>query len=185
MGNYTDLVNRLSRTPESDECYTPEDQVLPLLPYLNQNKTYYEATSGISSQIVNGFKKYNYKIEPSNGKDFFECETSDVYDGVITNPPYSLKDKFIEHCYNLKKPFALFLPVASFQGGKRGKMFMEYGMSALLYNNRVDFTGKGSPPFGNAWFMWGILPPNTIHWVDNPKRDEKMTLENVKKYFNN
>ena len=48
--------------------------------------------------------------------DFFDCASDDVYDGVITNPPYSLKDKFIEHCYELDKPFALLLPVTAIQG---------------------------------------------------------------------
>ena len=38
----------------------------------------------------------------------------------------------------------------SFQGGRRGQMFMEHGMSCLVYNYRVDFTGGGSPPFGNV-----------------------------------
>ena len=45
---------------------------------------------------------------------------------------------------------------------------MEHGMSTLVYNNRVDFTGGGSPHFGVAWFIHGFLPPNTIYWVDNP-----------------
>ena len=154
-----------------DECYTPCDQVLPLLEYLDKNKTYYEATSGFSSQIVDGFKKYEYNIMPSGDKDFFDCSVDDIQDGIVTNPPYSIKDKFIKHCYELGKPFALFLPVASMQGGKRGQMFMEYGMSCLVYKYRVDFTGGGSPPFGNAWFMhgWETMPPNTIRWVNNPK----------------
>ena len=176
--SYTELVSGLGRNAESDECYTPVDQVLPLLPYLDQTKTYYEATSGVSSNIVDGFTKYGYNIVGSGGRDFFETVADDVYDGIITNPPYSLKDKFLRHCYDLGKPFALLLPVASFQGGRRGKMFMEYGMSALVYNHRVDFTGKGNPTFGNAWFMWGFdsMPPNTIHWVDNPKIGEKISV---------
>ena len=86
-----------------------------------------------SGLIVEGFTKFGYNIEPSNGKDFFECVPRDVHDGVITNPPYSIKDKFIRHCYDLGKPFALFLPVASFQGAGRGKMFMEYGMSCTSF----------------------------------------------------
>ena len=166
------VVKNLSRNAASDECYTPCDQVLPILDYLDKDKTYYEATSGISSQIVDGFNKYDYNIVPSNNKDFFSCSPDDICDGIITNPPYSIKDNFIEHCYALGKPFALFLPVASFQGGRRGQMFMDYGMSALVYNYRVDFTGGGSPPFGNAWFMWGFdtMPVNTIKWVNNPKQ---------------
>ena len=167
------LVQQLGRNAESDECYTPSDQILPLLKYLDKSKTYYEATSGISSQVIDGFKNNNYNIIGSQGKDFLECTVEDIFDGVITNPPYSKKDKFIEHCYNLGKPFALFLPVASFQGGKRGQMFMDYGMSALVYNNRVDFTGGGAPHFGNAWFMWGLMPANTIQWVNNAKFNKR------------
>ncbi len=176
---YTDLLKKRNHAGGksvnyslSDECYTPSDQVLPLLEYLDKDKTYYEPTSGKSSLIVDGFDNNGYKIVPSDGKDFFDCGTDDVYDGIITNPPYSIKDKFIEHCYALGKPFALLLPVTSFQGGKRGRMFIEHGMSTLVYNNRVDFTGSGNPTFGNAWFMWGIIPPNTIYWVDNPKNGQ-------------
>lgn len=178
---YTELVSSLGRNAASDECYTPADQVLPLLTYLNKDMTYYEATSGISNNIVEGFTKYGYNIVGSGGRDFFTCTADDVYDAVITNPPYSIKDKFFRHCFDLGKPFALLLPVASFQGAGRGKMFMEYGMSALVYNNRVDFTGKGNPTFGNAWFMWGFdtMPLNTIHWVDNPKIGEKIEVKEI------
>ena len=51
------VLKNLSRY---DECYTPKDQVLPLLEYLDKDKTYYEATSGISSQIVDGFNTVSY-----------------------------------------------------------------------------------------------------------------------------
>lgn len=164
-----DSLKNIGRNSESDECYTPVNQVSPLLEFLDKDKTYYEATSGISSNILDGFNHSGYSMVGSDGRDFFDCGSDDVYDGIVTNPPYSIKDKFIEHCYKLEKPFALLLPVASFQGGKRGRMFMEHGMSALVYNNRIDFTGKGSPHFGVAWFIHGFLPPNTIYWVDNPK----------------
>jgi hypothetical protein len=164
-----DALKMIGRNAASDECYTPVKQVAPLLEYLSKDKTYYEATSGKSSAILQGFQESGYSIKGSDGKDFFDCTSDDVYDGIVTNPPYSIKDKFIEHCYKLEKPFALLLPVAAFQGGKRGGMFMKYGMSALVYNNRIDFTGKGSPHFGVAWFIHGYLPPNTILWVDNPK----------------
>ena len=44
---------------------------------------------------------------------------------------------------------------------------MKHGMSALVYNRRVDFTGKKAPTFGVAWFIHGFMPPNQIYWVDN------------------
>ena len=166
--SYTDLINRRATNEASDECYTPADQVLPLLKYLNKDMTYYEATSGKSSNILEGFHKHGFNMVGSGDTDFLDCTASDIYDGIITNPPYSKKDQFLEHCYALDKPFALLLPVTSFQGARRGKMFMDKGMSALVYNYRIDFTGKGSPTFGNACFIWGFMPPNQIHWVDNP-----------------
>jgi hypothetical protein len=166
------LVRRLGRNEESDECFTPANQISPLFNYLDKTKIYYEATSGKSSLILDAFNASKYNIIGSNGVDFFNTTSDDVYDGIITNPPYSKKDDFIEHCYKLGKPFALFLPVAAFQGKRRGNLFMKYGMSALVYNNRVDFTGKGQPHFGNAWFMWGFMPANTIHWVNNPQKEK-------------
>jgi len=162
-----EALKQVGRNAESDECYTPISQVAPLLQYLDKDKTYYEATSGISSNILTGFHGAGYNMVGSAGRDFFDCTRDDVFDGVITNPPYSIKDKFIEHCYKLEKPFALLLPVAAFQGKKRGHMFMKHGMSALVYNNRVDFTGSKNPHFGVAWFIHGFLPPNTIYWIDN------------------
>ena len=166
--SYVDLVGRLCRTSDGDECYTPSNQVSPLLPFIDKSKTWYEPTSGKSSQMLDGFTELGVDIRPSFDKDFFECGPEDIYDGVISNPPYSLKDKFIEHCYNLGKPFALLLPVAAFQGVKRGKLFRELGISALVYNNRVDFTGKGSPPFGVAWFMGnGMTEPGRLYFTEH------------------
>ena len=70
---------------------------------------------------------------PSGDKDFFTCSPEDVYDGIITNPPENTKDKFIEHCYSLKNLLHYFCSELSFQGGRRGQMFMEHGMSCLVY----------------------------------------------------
>jgi hypothetical protein len=37
-------------------------------------------------------------------------------------------------------------------------MFNEYGIEILTLNKRIDFTGKGSPHFGVAWFCHDVLP---------------------------
>ena len=69
--SYTELIKRRATNEESDECYTPNDQVFPLLKYLDKDSTYYEATSGKSSNILSGFRKHGYNIVSSDDRDFF------------------------------------------------------------------------------------------------------------------
>ena len=154
------LINSC-KTSDGDECYTPNYALEVLLPYLDKNKTYYEATSNISSNILNFAKENKFNFIGSNGKDFLNDELPD-FDAIITNPPYSIKDKFIKKCYDLNKPFALLLPVTAIQGKFRGKLFNDNGIELLVLNSRVDFTGKGAPHFGVAWFCKNILPSNLI-----------------------
>ena len=156
------MLHKTSNNSLSDECYTPKDAVLPLLRELNKKNVYYDCTSGISSSLVDCFNKNGYKCLLSEDRDFLTDDIPKGVDVIITNPPYSKKDKFIERCYQLKKPFALLLPVSSLQGIKRGKMFSENGIELLVLKKRIDFTGKGSPHFGVAWFCKGILKQKII-----------------------
>jgi len=154
------------KTSKGDECYTPEIAIKPLLKYLDKDKIYYDCTSSKSLNIVKTFLKYSYTCLPSKDKDFLKDDIPEKIDVIITNPPYSLKDKFIERCYQLNKPFALLLPVTALQGQKRGILFAKYGIELLVLNKRIDFTGKGSPHFGVAWFCFNILPQSLIFEKD-------------------
>ena len=154
-------LTKSCKTTKGDERYTPSYAVEPLLPYLKKYKVIYEATSGISSQIVDYLIKKGYKVISSQGKDFLKDELPE-FDLIVTNPPYSKKDAFIKKCYELNKPFALLMPITTLQGNRRGQWFMENGVELLILNQRVDFTGKGSPHFGVAWFCRELLPNNLI-----------------------
>ena len=162
------MLHKTSNNSLSDECYTPEAAILPLLNELPKEKIYYDCTSNISSNIVDCLNANGYKCFSSQDRNFLtDGLTTTLFssipniDVIITNPPYSKKDKFIEKCYKLKKPFALLLPITSLQGIKRGKMFSDNGIELLVLKKRIDCTGKGSPHFGVAWFCKDILN-NTI-----------------------
>ena len=151
-----------------DECYTPSYALDALLEFLPKDKIIYECTSGISSNIVNHLIDKEYNCLSSGKTDFLKDELPE-FDLIVTNPPYSKKDKFIEKCYELNKPFALLLPIATLQGNKRGQWFMKKGIEVLVLNQRVDFTGKGSPHFGVAWFCHNLLPTQLM--FKNIERD--------------
>lgn len=156
-----EMLSKTSNNAQSDECYTPNIAIAPLMKYLDKSLKWYEPTAGISKSIVKYLRGNGFDIQSNFDNDFLNSDYKD-YDAIITNPPYSIKDKFIEKCFNINKPFALLLPVSALQGKKRGKMFHRYGIELLVLNNRVDFTGKGSPHFGVAWFCHNILKEKLV-----------------------
>lgn len=109
-----------------DELYTPIEAVEMILKYIPKNvETIWECTAIENSKITkilndNGYKVITSHIE--NDKDFLKYEP-EYYDIIITNPPYSLKDKFLERAFSLNKPFMFLLPLTTLEGFKRGKMF--------------------------------------------------------------
>ena len=168
MTNYTDHLNRLSQSEEAQEIYTPPSSMEALVPFLDKDTRYYDPTSNTSTNIVDGLNTLGYDCSRSTGRDFFDMKDAEGYGALVLNPPYNNKDNFLRHCYDLGVPFAMLLPVAAFQGQKRGKMFMEHGISVLVYNKRLDFTGGGAPEFGNGWFMHNMRGGNgKLYFTDH------------------
>ena len=52
---------------------------------------------------------------------------------IITNPPFSIKEKFLARCYQLGKPFALLMPITTFDSRERRKLFHRHGMARSGY----------------------------------------------------
>ena len=107
-----------------------------------------------------------YKVIRSHideGKDFFEYEP-DHWDIMISNPPFSKKDKVLERAFSFNKPFALLLPANSIQGKARFKIFQN-DIQMLCFDSRIGFHINGdmknftkSPSFGSAYFCRDFLP---------------------------
>jgi len=155
------------KNPKNDELYTPEYAIKPLLKYLDKfkGKTIWECTDFGSSNITKVLKENGFKVISTHikdGKNFFDYEPEE-YDLIITNPPYSLKDNFLQRAYELNKPFCFLLPLTSLEGIKRGEMFRQYGIEVLVLDKRVNFMKeKKSCWFNTSWFCWNVLPKRLI-----------------------
>ena len=160
--------------PKYDELYTPEYAVEPLLKYLPKNITIWECTDYGSSSIASVLRGGGYKVISTKKEDFdfLEDKADFDFDVIITNPPYSLKDKFIEKCYEYKKPFALLLPITSLEGVKRGEMFKENGVELIVLDKRVDFLEKKGNWFNTSWFCWKLLNKE-LNFEKLDKEDKK------------
>lgn len=122
------------------------------------------------SAFYQEFKQNGYNVIRSHideGKDFFFYEPDD-YDIIVSNPPFSIKDKILERLYELNKPFAILLPMNSLQGISRYKYF-KHGIQMLAFDQRIGFHNQNSmdvpiegSPFATAYFCKDILPKDLI-----------------------
>lgn len=123
----------------SDEVYTPAYAVKPILKYIKPNSTIWcpfdtEDSEYVKEMVAAGHKVIYSHID--NGYNFFEYEPGD-YDVIISNPPFSIKDDILHRLTELKKPYAMLLPLPTLQGQKRFDDLK--GTQALIFDKRIDF----------------------------------------------
>jgi len=59
------------------------------------------------------------------------------YDCIISNPPFSKKDKVLQRLTELNKPYAVLLPLPSLQGQSRFPYLQD--CQALIFDKRINF----------------------------------------------
>jgi hypothetical protein len=160
------LLNAKIKSTNNDELYTPDYAIIPILKYLDKNKIYWECTDYGSSNITKVLKQNGFKVISTNIKDldFLLHEPRFKYDVVITNPPYSLKDEFLERAYETKKDFIYLLPLTALEGVKRN-YYRKYGVQVIVFDKRINFIGvqnKKSNWFNTSWFSNNQFPKDLI-----------------------
>ena len=154
----------------SDEVYTPDYAVKPILKYLKPNSTIWCPFDTEDSEYVKIFKEAGYKVIYShidNGQNFFEFEPKEDYDVIISNPPFSIKDDILRRLNELDKPYAMLMPLPALQGQKRFKYLK--GSQALIFDKRINYyttperneIQKGVS-FGSFYLCRNFLPKDLI-----------------------
>lgn len=159
------------RTAGGDEVLTPFYAVEPLLKYITKDKVIWCPFDEDWSAFYQIFLENGYKVIRSSiadGQDFFFYEPNEHYDVIISNPPFSKKDKVLQRLYELNKPFAILLPMNSLQGKSRYKFFVK-GIQLLAFDARVDYhthfnfeTFTKGNHFASAYFCRDVLPKDLI-----------------------
>ena len=129
---------------ESDETYTPDYAVKPILKYIDKgNKSQYTIWCPFDkedSEYVKLISEAGHKVIFSHiddGKNFFYYEPEEPYDYIISNPPFSIKDDVLKRLYELNKPYAILLPLPALQGQKRFEYLKD--TQALIFDKRINF----------------------------------------------
>ena len=114
--------------------------------------------------------------------NFLDWQTDEVFDGVITNPPFMLAEQFIRKSLSLIKEHGeaiFFLKIQFLEGEKRRKLFEELPprwiyvntkrVPTWAENQKVDpQTGKPwATTMCSAWYIWekGWYGEPTIRWI--------------------
>jgi hypothetical protein len=144
-------LNGITKNVYSDEWYTSQDTVdiaiklldpkpdsLILCPYDSKNSLFVKTLEAMEHTVI-------YGIDDFIDGDFRLC------DYIITNPPFSIKDKVIKKVYEYGLKAVLIMPIDALGGVKRHEMYKEYGYPSVYVPSRrityYDETGalrKGS-----------------------------------------
>ena len=115
-------------------------------------------------------------------QDFLTWETDRKFEGIITNPPFSLAQEFIEKGMELLTDdgqMAMFLKIQFLEGAKRKEFFEKYPPKYIyVFRNRMATWNNGNevdPNTGkrwattmcHAWFVWekGSKTEPVIRWL--------------------
>lgn len=114
-------------------------------------------------------------------RDFLTLNTNKKFDGIITNPPFSLAQEFIEKGMELLTDdgqIAMFLKIQFLEGAKRKEFYEKYPPKYIyVFRNRMATWNNGNEldPNGkrwattmcHAWFIWekGSTSEPVIRWL--------------------
>ena len=163
-------IGYLTSDIEDNELFSPYYIVDHIIKYLPKDKIIWCPFDDEWSAFYQRLKEKGFNVVRScliEGQNFFEYEP-EKWDIIVSNPPFSVKDKVLERLYSFNKPFAILLPLNSLQGKTRYKYFKD-GIQILSFDARVsyhdrehmDSVVKGSP-FATAYFCRDLLPKDLI-----------------------
>lgn len=150
-----------------DEYYTPDYIVEIIVPYLKNKgfKTIWCPCDLETSEYVkvlrnNGFTVYNTHIDL--GQDFLTYKPDFEFDAIVTNPPFSIKNKIIEKCISYNKPWALLLSATCIQSASLIRLLSQQDIKFYLFDKRISYNGD-RPPFPSWYFTHDILDTNEFY----------------------
>tara|TARA_R110000824_G_scaffold141620_3_gene308351 strand:- start:467 stop:979 length:513 start_codon:yes stop_codon:yes gene_type:complete len=137
---------------KDDDYETTEKILKDLIPYLEPNKIIYDPFF-CEGFIKEEWNKLSY-ICINNKVDAFEKVDFD-FDYLITNPPFSCKQKVLDLCLSYDKPFMVLLPIDTL-GSKWIKPYFDK-LQFIIPNGRYNFYKKSQKDKkSSSWFdtMW-------------------------------
>lgn len=108
------------------------------LPFDTEESQYYKILKAWEFEIV--------RSHLNDDKDFFNYQP-ERFDIIVSNPPFSSKDRIFKRCiYELKKPFVLLMNIMAVNYQCIGEIFSETNpkIQFIIPDKKVSFDGRTS-----------------------------------------
>jgi hypothetical protein len=180
-----------------DTFQTPNYATDLLIPFIPKKITHIWECAAGEGKIVNVLKSHEYNVVYSDirGEGIANHNfLGDSYNAgllwfidsykdsmaIITNPPFSVKEEFIEKAFFYKVPFA-FLINADYSGKQID--WINRGCEKIIPNRRIDYitpTGRNgktsSSQFHSMWLTYGFNLGRTEIFVELSLKDKKENI---------
>ena len=173
-----------------DFFQTPAYAVDLLIPFIPKHVKYVWEPCAGGGNIVKRLQHHGYKTEGtdiqgiypkmnflldwnSNISEYYEIDSA-----IITNPPFSLKQKVYNRCREYGVPFALLVPLDYSQWVCNS--LWKDGAEKIIPTSRINYitpSGKqgkeSSSQFHSGWLCWGFGLGKTETFVELSKKDKE------------
>lgn len=174
--NFSQQIKRSN----TDEWYTPAEAVELIVPYLNMEgyKKILCPFDKVQSEFVRVLTAHGFDVTYGHietGQDFFGIDNLAEYDAVVSNPPFSKRQKILERLFDSGVPFAMIMNFNGlFDSKSRWRLFKENQFELLVPLGRIHFFNEdcagNSPNFQSVYVCKG-MSKKQIEFVEPPKED--------------
>ena len=150
----------------TDEWYTPPEAVSIIVPYLRA-KGYHKILCPFDmehSEFVRVLSENGFNVSYSHiatGTDFFDRMDLREFDAIVSNPPFSKRQKILERLFESGVPFAMIMNFNGlFDSKSRWRLFKDNRFELLVPLGRIHFFNEdcdgNSPNFQSIYVCHGM-----------------------------
>lgn len=127
------MPNRTGKSTASDSVLTDLNTARWIIEYFAPQGSILDPAAGQDAFYGQYGDIEKYRCEILDGLDFFNWNKK--VDWIITNPPYSIYDRFLEHAFCIADNVVLFVPIAkAFKSNKIQNVVIQYGgLKEIVY----------------------------------------------------
>lgn len=157
---------KLNTTSLAQELYTPPEATRQIIEFLPKNKIIWEMCYG-RGDMADELRANGFEVVGNSEIDCFN-EEPELFDIVVTNPPYRNNKDFIERAIMSNKPFAMLIRLEHLGGVRASRLLGDLEFTVLVPQKRINFItpkmreGKnvGGSPFHTVWLTHRIFEDN-------------------------